>query len=136
MASATVITNANITVGGVDLSSAVKKVTISTSRAEIETTTFGNSAKRRVAGLADSKISIDFNQDFAASSVEATIYALLGTTATVVVKPVSSTVTSTNPSYTMSCLVTEWMPLDAQVGELASANITWPVDGAITKATS
>lgn len=136
MASATVITNANITVGGVDLSSAVKKVTISTSRAEIETTTFGNTAKRRVAGLADSKISIDFNQDFAASSVEATIYALLGTTATVVIKPTSATVSATNPSFSASVLVTEWMPLDAQVGELASANITWPVDGAITKATS
>lgn len=136
MASATVITNASITIGGVDLSSAVKKVTLSTSRNEIETTTFGNTAKRRVAGLADSKISIDFNQDFSASSVEATIYALLGTTATVVVKAVSSTVSTTNPSWSASVLVTEWMPLDAQVGELASASITWPIDGAITKATA
>lgn len=134
MASATVITNASITIGGVDLSGAVKKVTLSTSRNEIETTTFGNTAKRRVAGLADSKISLDFQQDFASSSVESTLYALLGTTATVVIKPVSATVTATNPSYTMTCLITEWTPLDAQVGELASASITWPVDGAITKA--
>ena len=133
---AIVITNASVTIGGVDLSSSIKKVTLNTSRAEIETTTFGNTAKRRVAGLIDNKVSLDFNQDFSASSVEASIYSLLGTTATVVIKPVASTVTTTNPSYTASVLVTEWMPLDAQVGELASASITWPIDGTITKATA
>lgn len=133
---AQVITNANVSVGGVDLSSHIKKVTLSTKRTELETTTFGNTAKRRVAGLADSSIALEFNQDFTASTVEASIYSLLGTTATVVVKPTSSTVSTTNPSYTMTVLVTEWTPLDAQVGELATASITWPVDGAITKATA
>ena len=133
---AQVITNANITVGGVDLSSSVKKVTISRSKAEVDVTTFGNTGKRRIAGLEDSKISIDFFQDFAASSVEATLYSLLGTTATVVIKPNGSTASATNPSYTFTALVTEWMPLDAQVGELASASITWPIDGTITKATA
>jgi hypothetical protein len=133
---AQVITNANITVGGVDLSSSVKKVTISRTKAEVDVTTFGNTGKRRIAGLEDSKISIDFFQDFSASSVEATLYSLLGQTATVVIKPVSSTVTTTNPSWTASVLVTDWMPLDAQVGETASASITWPVDGVVTKATA
>lgn len=133
---AQVITNASVSVGGVDLSSHIKKVTLSTKRNELETTTFGNTGKRRVAGLADSSIALEFNQDFSASTVEASIYSLLGATATVVVKPVSATVSATNPSYTMSVLVTEWTPLEAQVGELASASITWPVDGVITKATS
>lgn len=131
-----VITNASVVVGGVDLSSHITKVTLNTTRTELETTTFGNSGKRRAAGLADSSIALEFNQDFSTSTVEASIYSLLGSTATVVVKPVSATVSSTNPSYTMSVLVTEWMPLDAQVGELATASITWPVDGVITKATS
>jgi hypothetical protein len=99
VASATVITNASITVGGVDLSSAVKKVILSTSRAaRSRPTTFGNTAERWSPASPTPKISIDFNQDFSASSVEASIYSLLGTTATVVVKPVSSTVTTTNPS--------------------------------------
>jgi hypothetical protein len=131
---AIVITNASVTIGSVDLSSSIKKVSLTSSRAEIETTTFGNTAKRRVAGLIDNKVSLDFNQDFSASSVEASIYSLLGTTATVVIKPNGSTASATNPSYTFTALVTEWMPLDAQVGELASASITWPIDGTITKA--
>ena len=133
-ASAIVITNANITINGVDLSSAIKKVTLSTSRAEVETTTFGNTAKRRVAGLADNKVSLDINNDYSTSSVEATLYALLGSTTTIVVKPNGTTASATNPSYTFTAVVTDWNPIDAQVGELASANITWPIDGAITKA--
>lgn len=133
---AIVITNANVSIGGVDLSSHITKVTLSTSRAEIETTTFGNTAKRRVAGLADSSVAIDFNQDFAAAAVEATLYPLLGSTAQVIVKPNGTATGTANPSYTFSALVTEWMPLDAQVGELAAASITWPIDGTIAKATA
>lgn len=133
---AIVITNANVSIGGVDLSSHITKVTLSATRAEIETTTFGNTAKRRVAGLADNSVSIDFNQDFAAASVETTLYPLLGSTATVIVKPNGTATGTANPSYTFSALVTEWMPLDAQVGELAAASITWPIDGTLTKATA
>ena len=133
---AIVVTNANVTIGGVDLSSHITKVTLSSSRAEIETTTFGNTARRRVAGLAENSVAIDFNQDFAAATVEATLYPLLGSTAAVVVKPNGTATSAANPSYSFNALVTEWMPLDAQVGELASASITWPVDGTIAKATA
>ena len=133
---AIVITNANVSIGGVDLSSHITKVTLSTSRAEIETTTFGNTAVRRVAGLADSSVAIDFNQDFEAASVETTLYPLIGSTAAVIVKPNGTETGAANPAYTFSALVTEWMPLDAQVGELASASITWPIDGTIAKATA
>jgi len=133
---AIVINNANVSIGGVDLSSHITKVTLSSSRAEIETTTMGNTAKRRVAGLADNSVSIDFNQDFAAATVEATLYPLLGSTATVIVKPNGTATGTANPSFTFSALVTEWSPLDAQVGELATASITWPIDGTLTKATA
>lgn len=131
-----VVTNANVVIGGVDLSSHITKVTLSTTRAEVETTTFGSTAKRRVGGLADNSVAIDFNQDFAAAQVEATLYPLLGSTASVVVRPNGTATGTANPSYTFTALVTEWMPLDAQVGELATASITWPIDGTIAKATA
>lgn len=133
---AIVVTNAVVSIGGVDLSSHITKVTLSTSVNELETTTFGQTAKRRVGGLKDSTVAIDFNQDFAAAAVEATLYPLVGSTTAVVVKPNGTAVSATNPSYTFNVLVTEWMPLDAQVGELASAGVTFPVDGTITKATA
>ena len=133
---AIVVTNANVSIGGVDLSSHITKVTLSTSRSEIETTTFGNTARRRVAGLIDNSVAIDFNQDFDAGTCERTLYALLGSTAAVVIKPNGTATGASNPAYSFNALITEWMPLDAQVGELASASITWPIDGTIAKATA
>jgi len=132
-----VLTDASITVNSVDLSDHIASVTITSSYDAVETTAFsGDGARTRVAGLVDNSIALEFHQDYAASEVEATIYPLLGTTTTVVVKPTSGAVAADNPSYTMSALVSEWTPVAGTVGELATASVTWPVSGAVTKATS
>ena len=131
-----VLTNPSITIGGIDLSDHINNITLETKYDIIETTTFGSTAKTRVAGLADNQVTLDFMQDFAASSVEATIYPLLGTTTSIVIKPVAGTTTTTNPQYTVSALVADWTPLKGGVGQLATASVTWPVSGVITKATS
>jgi hypothetical protein len=131
-----VLTNPSITIGGIDLSDHINNITLETKYDIIETTTFGSTAKSRVAGLADNSISLDFMQDFAASNVEATIYPLLGTATTIVIKPVAGTTTTTNPQYTISAVVSDWTPLKGAIGQLSTASVTWPVSGAITKALS
>lgn len=131
-----VLTNPLIEVGGVDLSDHVASVTVTESYAEVATTAFGDSAVTRIAGLGDHSVSLDFHEDFAATEVHATIAPLIGGTATVGVKPVNETTSSTNPNFTMTVLVTEWPLLNGAVGDLASASVTWPVSGAITTATS
>jgi hypothetical protein len=131
-----VLTNPTITIASTDLSSYITSVTLDTKYDIVETTAFGSTAKTRVAGLADNSITLDFQQDFAAGAVEATIYPLLGTTATVVIKPVAGTTTTTNPQYTVSAVVSEWTPLKGGVGQLSTATVTWPVSGTIAKATS
>jgi len=132
-----VLTNAKITINSVNLSDHIASVTLSTSSDVVDTTGFSSTAARsRVAGLADNSVTLEFHQDFATSNVEQTIYPLIGTTTTVVVIPVDTTVSATNPSYTFSALVAEWQPLSGAIGELATASVTWPISGAITKATS
>ena len=131
-----VLTNPQVSIGGVDLSGWVTNVTLQTTYDTIETTTFGSTAKSRVAGLADNSCSFDFIQDFANSAVEQTIYPLLGTAAAVIVKPVNATTTTTNPQYSFNALVSDWTPLKGAVGQLSTATVTWPVSGAITKANS
>ena len=131
-----VLTNPSITIGGVDLSDHINNVTLDTQYDIVETTAFGSTAKTRVAGLADNSVTIDFMQDFGASSVEATIYPILGTATSIVIKPVAGTTTTTNPQYTISAVVSEWQPLKGGIGQLATASVTWPVSGAITKALS
>lgn len=132
-----VLTNAYVTINGVDLSDSIASVTLSTTRDAVETTAFGSTgARTRVAGLTDNSVTLEFHQDFASGEVEATIYPLLGTATAVVVKPNGSSTSTTNPSYAFDALVTEWTPVNGAVGELASASVTWPVNGAITKTTA
>jgi hypothetical protein len=130
-----VLTNAFISVGGVDLSDLVASVTLSETFDVIETTAFSSTAaKTRVAGLEDNSITLEFHQDYATSEVEQTIYPLLGTPAAVIVKPNGSATGAFNPSYTCSAIISEWTPINGSVGELATASVTWPITGAITKA--
>lgn len=129
-----VLTNAYITVNGVNLSDHIASVTLTTTDDVVETTAFGDTARTRMAGLRDNSVALEFHQDYATSNVEATIYPLLGTTTTVVVKPNGGTTGADNPSYTMTALVSEWQPLNGAVGELATASVTWPISGTITKA--
>jgi hypothetical protein len=130
-----VLTNAYVTVNSVDVSDHVASVTLNSSIDVVETTAFGTTgARTRVGGLADNSITLEFHQDYASGSIEATVYPLLGTTTSVVVKPNGSSTSATNPSYTATALVSEWTPLNGAVGELATASVTWPVSGAITKA--
>jgi hypothetical protein len=131
-----VLTNPEITVNSVDLSDHVGSVTVTESYAEVATTAFGDTAVTRIAGLGDHSVSLDFHEDFASSEVHATIASLVGGTTTVTVKPVNETTSATNPSFSMTVLVTEWPLLNGAVGELASASVTWPVSGSITTATS
>jgi len=129
-----VLTNAYVVLGASsDISDHVASITLSSSFDIVETTAFGDTAKKRVAGLADNSLTLELHQDYATSSIESIIYPLLGTAVAFEVRPVNTTVGATNPKYTGSVLVTEWTPLNGSVGELATASITWPISGAITK---
>jgi hypothetical protein len=131
-----VLTNASVTFASTDVSSYVSSITLSTSLDVVDTTSFGNTARTRVAGLADNQVTIEFFQDFGSGLLESIIYPTIGTSAAMIIKPVAGSTTATNPSYSFNALVSEWQPLSGAVGELATASVTWPVSGAITKATS
>lgn len=135
-----VLTDAFVTINGVNLSDHIASITINETTDVVETTAFSSTAaKTRIAGLEDNSVTLEFHQDFAANNVEATINgstSLVGTVTTIVVRPTSASVGATNPSYTFSALVSEWQSLSASVGELSTASVTWPISGAITKATA
>lgn len=131
-----VLTEVNCVINGVDLSDHIASVSLTTTDDVIDTTGFSSASaagRTRVAGLADNSVTLEFHQDFASSSVEQTIYPLLGTTTAVVVKPTNAAVSGNNPSYSFTALVSEWQPLSGAVGELSTASVTWPISGKITK---
>ena len=131
-----VLTDASVTLNSVDLSDHVSSVTLEINADEIVTTAMGDTFQSRTGGLKDGTLSIEFQQDFAASEVDATLWPLLGTTTTFVVKPTSSAVSSTNPSYSGNVLITQHSPVANGVGELATMSVSFPTSGTITRATS
>jgi len=103
---------------------------------EIVTTAMGDTFVSRTGGLKSGTLSIDFQQDFASSEVDATLFPLLGTTTAFVIKPTSGSVSATNPSYSGSVLVNQHIPVANAVGELATMSVSFPTSGTITRATS
>ena len=130
------LSNASITINSVDLSSYVTSITLSQSADSLEDTAMGDSSRSYIGGLKSGTVDIEFNADFAAAKTEATIFPLVGTSTAVVVKPVAASVSATNPSYSFNAICTEWDTLNGSVGEIATHSISWPITGAITKATS
>ena len=132
-----VATDYRITINGDDFSSSLAAVTLDVSAAEQEVTAFGDTFVQRIAGLKDASISLDFHQDFGAASVDATLYPLLGQNATVVVKPTSESIGSTNPGFSAVYLVTEYSPFDSSVGDLATLSVSFPIaSGTVTRLTA
>jgi hypothetical protein len=128
--------NPIVKVATVDLTDHIASIEISESRDEIETTAFGQTARTRIAGLADNSVTISFHEDYAATEVWATLRPLIGGTAALEVWPTGSTaISATNPKATGNVLITEYTSGGA-IGELAAFDVTWPVDGAITWATA
>lgn len=134
-----IATDYKVTINGANFSTALASVELPIEIDEQETTAFGSSWRTRIAGLKSGSITLEFHQDFAASgtaTVDATLYPLLGTNATVVVTPTSATVSASNPSYSGEFLVTSYTPYASTVGDLATLSVTWPLTGALTRATA
>lgn len=132
-----VLKDADVVINGVNLSNRVSEVTVNMSREDVETTAMGANGKQRLAGLGDDSFEVAFLQDHAAGTVDATLFPLLGAAPfTIVVKPTAAAVGATNPSFTGSCILTEYTALQGAVGSRSEASVSFPVDGVIARATS
>jgi hypothetical protein len=129
-------TDHSITINGSSFSTALQSVELMLEAAELETTGFGGTFRERIAGLKTGSVTLNFFQDFAASQVDATLFPLLGSNATVVVKPTSSATGTANPAFTAVCLVTQYTPFSSSVGDIATTSVTWPTTGTVTRATA
>lgn len=130
-------TDGTAVINSVNLSDHIRKITLTTSAAQLDTTAMGTGGyMSRIGGLKDWSIALDFNQDFAAANVDATLFPLLGTNTTFTVKATSAAGSATNPTYSGSVLIADYKPLDGQVGNLAMTSITWPGAGTLSRFTT
>jgi len=124
-----------VTINGADFSTNLNSVELSQEADDLETTAFGSSWRTRIGGLKQASLTLNFMQDFAAGSVDATLNPLLGSIATVTIKPTSGTVSATNPTYTMTALVTQYSPFASSVGDISTLSVSWPVSGSVVRGT-
>ena len=121
-----VLKDASVTVNSVNLSDHISSVTIESSFDEVDVTAFGSKYKEILQGMGDGTITLAVFQDFAAASVDATLWPLSqsGNTFSVVVKPTSAAVSATNPSYTMTGVLLSFNPIAGAVGEASTTDVT------------
>lgn len=120
------MTDCRVEINSVNMSGFCTSVTLSVEVDDQEDTAFGDSYRSRLGGLKDFTVDIDFNADFAASAVDATVWPLLGTTTTVKVRATTAAISATNPEYVGTVLVSEYSPLDGGVGDVATTSVSWP----------
>jgi hypothetical protein len=129
-------TDYKVTINGTNFSTNLNSVELSIESDDLEITAFGSDWRSRIGGLKSASLTLQFMQDFGTSQVDATLFPLLNTLATVVIVPTSGTVNSTNPSYTATCLVNSYTPFASSVGDIATLSVTWPTSGTIVRGTS
>jgi hypothetical protein len=125
-----------ITVGTTNLSSTINSVTLDITTDEVETTAFGSTYRTRIGGLKTGTVSLDFMQDFAAGSVDALLFPLMGSTVAIAIAPTSGTVTAINPEYRFTALVTQYTPYSSSTGDIAQLSVSWPTTGEIVRGTA
>lgn len=132
--------NVSAVINSVDLSDHISEITLNMSAEDLDATAMGATSKAHAVGLRDDSIEITFLQDYASAKVDATLAPLVSSSTgfSIVVKPVATTVSSTNPSYTMTGLLFDYTPIDATVGEISKPKVKFlPAPGsAIVRATS
>jgi hypothetical protein len=113
-----------VLVNTVDLTTYVTNVEVVKAVDSVESTTMSSTSTNGhqfVGGIQNNTVTISFNQDFAATKVNATLTALVGVQTTVVVRPTSAVVGATNPNFTLTgALMSEYRPVTGAVGDLAT----------------
>jgi hypothetical protein len=130
-----VFTDAFVSINGVDLSDDVESVQLEYKSELQDDTNMGHTTRKRLGGLKDWSLQVNFRQDFAAAQVDATLFSLVGSTFTVIVRPVKGTVVgATNPNYTGTGILESYRPIGDGVGSVATAPVTIQAAGDLSRA--
>lgn len=126
----------SITINSVDLSDRANSATLTYEVEQQDATVMGGD-RAFVGGIQNNTLEVTLYQDFAATEVEATIFPLVGTTTTLVLKPTSDAVGADNPTYTITgAYLASHTPIAAgDVGSTSPVSLTF-TGGTLVKTTS
>jgi hypothetical protein len=126
-----------LVLNSVDLSDHSKGCTVTAEAEQLDTTAMGDAWREYIGGLKAGTVTMELEDDYASSSVDATTWGAFntGTPVAVATKPTSGAISTTNPEYQFNVLPTQWNT-GGSVGELAMKSLTYPITGAITRDTT
>jgi hypothetical protein len=138
MATSVYLSNPNVTINSVDLRDQCTSATLNFVYEQLETTSFGDTARKygasSVTSLQNNSVEIELYQSYAGSETEATIYGLVGIQTNIVLAPATGAASATNPIYTLTGAYLEsHTPINASLGELSTITLTF-TGGVLTKA--
>jgi hypothetical protein len=125
-----------ITINGTAMTTMIQSAELTISTDPLDASAFGSSWKVQQGGGRSGTLSLTFNQDYAASKVDALISAVI-MHATTWGTPVAFTIANASSgaiTYSGSVLISEYTGVGAKWGDLAQVTVSWPTSGAITRA--
>ena len=128
--------DAVITINSVVLSDAGNSVAINYEAEVLDETAFGDTTRINKGGLKNWTMELGFHQDYAASEVDITMFAIVGTVVAVSVVVASGGASATNPDYNGNGLITSYTPISGSVGELLPATVSIVSAGNLDRGTS
>ncbi len=128
-----VLTNAFISIGGVDLSDHVRQITLNYSAELQDITAMSDTARARLGGLFDWSVTLEFNQDYASNEVDVTLFTLVGTSVALIIRPDSGAKAATNPEFTGNAILESYQPVGGTVGDAHIAPVTFSGNGALAR---
>jgi hypothetical protein len=128
-----VILTPQVEINSVDLSDHVRQVTLDYDAETPEKTASGDVGKTRLGGLLDMKFSVEFNQDFDAAKVDATLFPLLGVPTTCKVRSTSAVIGATNPSFEGTFILSKYPILSGKIGDTAITKVDFAGSGVLTR---
>jgi len=126
MATSTYLSNPVVTVNSVDLSDQCTAATFTHRFDQLESTAFGDTARKYVAGLGNHEVTLSLYMSYAATETYATLSSLVGTTTTVRVQPAAPPDSATNPGFILTgAFLSELPVINASMGELSTVDVTF-----------
>ena len=119
MATTTYLSNPyQVSVNAVDLTDNCSSATITLGNTALDATAFGATGTSMTSGLQTVSGSLTLFAAYGAGDVEATIYAQVGLGTTSIILQKGSTLSASNPKWTISnCMIKDY-PIEMKVGEL------------------
>jgi hypothetical protein len=126
MATSTYLSNPIVSVNSVDISDQCTAATLNNRVDQLESTAFGDTARKYTAGLGNYEVTLSLYMSYASSETYATLSSLVGTTTNITITPASGSASATNPAITITgAFLAELPVINATMGELSTVDVTF-----------